>query len=124
MSHRDYCAAEAMSIYQEDGAIDAMDEGSADIRTIVIAQIDIPQKLKDAQWSRKNVDGDTYPCACCGLPVPKPKFYVHMIHGGGVALHPDDEDIYIEDGGDMGLQPVGTDCLKRHPELKPFTQKA
>jgi hypothetical protein len=120
MSYRDYCTSEAMSIYQEAAGYDAV----ADLRTIVIPEVDIPQKLKDAQWSRKNVDGDTYPCACCGLPVPKPKFYVHMIDGGGIALHPDDEALYTDDGGDMGLQPVGTDCLKRHPELKPFVQKA
>lgn len=86
------------------------------MRTITIPKNPAPEEMKRA----RNTEA-SYPCVICGLPVSKPRFYCHMIGGGGVALHPADEAEYQPDGGDMGSYPVGSDCLRRFPEMKPFT---
>lgn len=93
---------------------------AAEPRTIVIPSVEVPKSLVDAR-SRRH--GDRYMCIVCGLAMPSPKFMCHVIDGGGVALHPDDEGIYVSDGGDMNFLPVGADCLRRHPALKPYAVK-
>lgn len=74
----------------------------------------------------KNTDGlFTYP-ACRGITdkpqclfcrrVLNPKrayFQVHLIDGGSSLLHPQDEELYTPDGGDMAFFEVGADCMKR-----------
>lgn len=85
------------------------------MRTIIIPQNPAPEKMKRARGA------DAYPCVICGIPVTKPRFYCHEIEGGGVALHPADEAKYQPDGGDLGCQPVGSDCLRRFPEMKPYS---
>lgn len=76
--------------------------------------------------------GGFAPCVLCGraINLKYPHHLIHEISGGGVALHPEDEDEYIAahgsagDPGDCGGQPIGPDCLKQHPELKQFTVRA
>lgn len=58
-------------------------------------------------------------CACCELPVPSPEFWVHIINGGGEALYAEDEQRYTSDGADLGCYPVGPECAKKYPVLKP-----
>jgi hypothetical protein len=90
------------------------------MRTIDIPRNPAPEKMKRMRPG----DGNSYPCVICGIAVTKPKFMCHMIGGGGVALHPDDENLFAQDAeaqrGDLGCQPIGTDCLRRYPEMKPF----
>jgi hypothetical protein len=38
--------------------------------------------------------------------------WVHVVGGGGVVLHPDDEPRYEPDGGDCGGHLIGPDCAK------------
>ncbi len=90
-------------------------------RTIRIPESRAPENLIRA---RERKFGDAYCCIVCGLPAPAPKFYCHVVEGGGVALHPDDEALYVPDGGDMCHLPLGPECLKRHPELKPYAIRA
>lgn len=52
-------------------------------------------------------------CACHKDIKGKPKYYVHVIDGGVTALHPEDEDKYVSDGGDLGAQPIGSDCARK-----------
>lgn len=87
------------------------------LRTMPIPQNRAPDKLIRAREQRA---GDAYPCIVCGLPVPYPRFMVHVIKGGGVALHAADENAYQPDGGDLGLYPIGPECRKRYPELRPY----
>ncbi len=61
--------------------------------------------------------GESYPCAVCGKPVNNPKHYLHI--EGCWALEPG--EAVKDESADLGLQPVGTDCLRRHPELRPCT---
>lgn len=63
------------------------------------------------------------PCVICGRPVKKPgKYFVHVMDGGGSICTPD-EDAFVDEAGDLGMQPIGSDCVRRHPELKPFIRK-
>jgi hypothetical protein len=94
---------------------------TAEPRTINIPERRASESLIKARRSRF---GSAYECIVCGLPAPAPKFYCHVIEGGGVALHPDDEALYVPDGGDMCNLPVGADCLRRNPQLKPYATKA
>lgn len=92
------------------------------MKTMKLPHHPVPENLRRAREGRAG--SGAYPCVVCGLPVARPRFYVHMIEGGGVALHPDFEATWVADGGDMGLYPVGPECLRRHPELKPYLHKA
>ena len=55
-------------------------------------------------------------CAICQKDIKgDPKFYIHLIDGC-MALHPDDEDKWNDDGSDgedYGIKPIGPDCAKR-----------
>lgn len=70
--------------------------------------------------------GPTYPCVICGRPCPKPKFMV-WLHMGGTHLVTVEEGEKLrasgKDEGDVGGHPIGSDCLKKHPELKPYAWK-
>lgn len=54
-----------------------------------------------------------YPCVVCGKECETHKQSVHLIEGGAAILHPQDEALYKDDGGDMGFYPVGNDCVKK-----------
>lgn len=90
-------------------------------RTMRIPRQRAPENIIRARERRS---GDASPCIVCGLPVTKPVYYCHVVAGGSRALHAEDEALYVSDGGDMSHLPVGTDCLRRNPELKPFATKA
>ena len=90
-------------------------------RTMAIPHQPAPEAMARARRARA---GDAYDCVVCGLPTPKPRYYCHVIGGGGVALHPDDERLYVPDGGDLSHLPVGVDCLRRNPDLRPYAVKA
>lgn len=59
------------------------------------------------------------PCYICNrnIKLGAEKWGIHPIKGGNVALHPDDEPLYVSDGGDLGLHPIGSDCRKRMGEF-------
>lgn len=54
------------------------------------------------------------PCARCGKTLkPKQKRrLVHLIDGGSTILHPVSEADHDPDNGDMGLHPLGMDCVR------------
>ena len=69
----------------------------------------------------KQYKQDAERCVRCGKPVKNPIHYVHLIDGGGLLLHPDDEDKYNQDDpGNLGCHPVGSECMKH---LKTWTFK-
>lgn len=76
---------------------------------------DIPTAKSGYQYDGVTPADSWGPCVCCGRDVRKPGGWVHVIHGGGVMLHKDDEDAYQPDGDDLGLQPVGSDCVRLIP---------
>lgn len=68
--------------------------------------------------------GNTYPCVVCGKPCPNPKFMLWVHCGGDTAVTIEEGERLNaagEEGSDLGSQPIGVDCLRKHPELKPYT---
>lgn len=66
---------------------------------------------------------DVGPCVICGSPVKAPgKYFVHMMEGGWSICTPD-EDANVDEPSDLGLQPIGSQCVRAHPELKPYIRK-
>jgi hypothetical protein len=64
------------------------------------------------RWEDNNARGGPGdPCIMCGKHIAKPKFMVHVGHGGNYALDP---------AGDLGGFPIGVDCLRKNPTLKPY----
>lgn len=66
--------------------------------------------------------GDEQPCIVCGKPVKAAKWYVHL-HCGGSHAVTEEEAATLPDNEDLGLYPIGTCCLRKHPELKPYAFK-
>jgi hypothetical protein len=56
------------------------------------------------------------PCFICGREVKKPRYWAHVVDGGANFLHKDDESLYVDDGGDMYLHPIGPSCAKKIPK--------
>lgn len=57
--------------------------------------------------------GPTEPCFLCKKVITRQKRMIHVIDGGSRILHPDDEELYKSDSGDMQWLPIGPDCAKR-----------
>jgi hypothetical protein len=61
------------------------------------------------------------PCIVCGKEVTKPKYWLHVWYGTSAVL-PSEID-GLEPGGDTGFYPIGTNCVRSHPELKEYVHK-
>lgn len=88
--------------------------------SIALPQVELPEGLR----ARNDREG-FMPCAVCGKGVREEghKLWV-WVHGGGSIVVTAEEGARLGDRGDMGLHPVGRDCLKRFPALKDYLQKA
>jgi hypothetical protein len=58
------------------------------------------------------------PCVVCGREVKNPRHYLEVVDGGAYAAVPGSAD--VNDAGYVGGLPIGPDCLRQHPELKPY----
>lgn len=68
--------------------------------------------------------GDYGPCVVCGRDIKgKNPSFVH-VHGGGMYAVTEEEAEGMNPQADCGFQPVGPDCLRKHPELKSYSQTA
>lgn len=65
--------------------------------------------------------GEAYPCIICGKAVTSkhPK-YLRVVEGGSYAVLPEFQGDYDGDPGDLGFYPIGSECLRNHPELRPY----
>ena len=70
-------------------------------------------RTKFIDYDARNVDG-VEPCVVCGRRVKEPRYFLHVVNGGTHALHPEDEDKYEADGGEMGMQIIGPNCRRKH----------
>lgn len=66
--------------------------------------------------------GRYYPCVICNRDVKHPRYTLHVVDAGFHAVHPDDEP-YDDGGSDLGYLPIGTECLRRFPQLKPYVHR-
>lgn len=76
---------------------------------------DKPYRTKFTEFDgRRDPKTDVWCCVCQkDLKPGQPRRAVHLVEGGAFALHPEDEAIYVPDGGDMGAFPIGSDCARR-----------
>lgn len=70
-----------------------------------------------------NAEGNL-PCVVCGkgIPTATAKHWVRVFWGTVVVM-PDEARAIIDhesDAGDLGFNAVGSDCLRKHPELRPY----
>jgi hypothetical protein len=62
------------------------------------------------------------PCIICGRGVKDPwKNTVHVYWGFTAVT--EEEAKELPSNGDLGLWPIGSDCLKKHPEILPYVIK-
>jgi len=85
----------------------------------------MPLDIKQNPDYHKHADkcGSEYPCVVCGRGIPKPVHYVHLYYGSMAVTEEEAAEFARKDGdggGDLGHYPVGSDCLKRHPEIRPY----
>lgn len=80
-------------------------------------------EVPDAFWARHNSDetqmriaafSETIRCcAVCGRKLLGDFTTVHIVAGGDLILHPDDEATYVSDPGDMGAWDIGPECARK-----------
>lgn len=94
-------------------------------RTQVAPQFQYDQ-LRSKDY-RKNMitfpAGDAYRCIICGKPCKNPKYLVWEHLGGGTVVTMEEGkrlNAAGKEGADLGGQPIGSDCLRKHPELRPY----
>jgi hypothetical protein len=86
--------------------------------------VNIPQSDQFSAKGRGRWSANSIPCYVCAKPIRKDRvrFMLHVHCGGGVAVT-EDEATKLDARGDLGCHPIGSDCLRRHPELKPYAIK-
>jgi hypothetical protein len=63
------------------------------------------------------------PCVICGKEITTPQWHVRVHHGGGWIVTNERAEWLNSHGreaADLYWHPIGADCLRRHPEYKPF----
>lgn len=90
-----------------------------------MATMKIPTSPHYARRYGGMIDGDSEgPCVVCGRPVKAPaRLVVHVIEGGNTICTPEEDARYAATAGDMGEQPLGAECAKRFPALKPYVRR-
>lgn len=65
------------------------------------------------------------PCIVCGKACKNPRWRVRLFWGDTIVTKEEADKIIAEqgEGGDLGNYPLGSDCLRTHPELKPYAIK-
>jgi hypothetical protein len=80
--------------------------------------IEIPHTEK--YWDRMLQPMRNDPCIVCGREITaKNPAMLWVVDGGGVAATRE-EAKDTDPAGDLGLHPIGSKCLKNHPELVPY----
>lgn len=93
-----------------------------EIRSNEMINIPFDEKFSE-NMDRTNSHGDN-PCIICGRKCRTLDNLVH-VHGGFSTIVTEEEakKLNVTDGGaDMGMFPIGPDCLKKHPELRTYVQ--
>lgn len=80
-----------------------------------------PQHGRNADRCKENEE----PCVICGRPVKdgRATAWVH-VHQGGSSVVTEEEAKTLDPASDLGCWPVGSDCLRRHPELNPYAVRS
>ncbi len=83
----------------------------------------IPRHPMYDEWSTHSYGVDCFPCVICGKAIKntKVKHRIHMANDGENLLSIEEAEKDKEAWNEMGQWPIGTDCLRQHPELKEYT---
>lgn len=88
--------------------------------------IDIPRiKNYHDNSERTNANGEgNCPCIVCGraINMDRPHWMVY-VHGGGSVIVTETEHTEMNranERGDLGCYPIGPECLRKHPDIKPY----
>lgn len=82
--------------------------------------IEVPT-TEDYDKNANRARGEDYPCVVCGRAVKygsRTGVGVHLGNGGSHLLLPSEVDPAASDY--LGVYPLGGDCLRKHPELRPY----
>lgn len=83
----------------------------------------IPTRPMPKGLQRSANKGGFSPCVVCGCGVNTESKTAKMLHvhmGGGTEVEAESLNAGDWRGGDLGMQYVGPDCLRRYPELRPY----
>ena len=80
-----------------------------------------PKRAENEDRTHAHSDG-CQPCIVCGRKVRKPRHMVH-VHDGGATIVTEAESLLMDSSADLGLYPIGSDCLRTNPEIKPYVKK-
>lgn len=83
--------------------------------------------IKVPETNYKDYPGDGDFCFLCGKPVNSKAKMVRVIGGGSmIATTEEAEALIAEDpaneASDLYGKTIGPDCLRRHPEIKPYAR--
>jgi hypothetical protein len=84
--------------------------------------IEIPRHHKYEQWSMHSYKNDKLPCVICGRPVniKTVKSRVYMDNSGEDLLSIEEAAQHPEQYEELGMFPIGPDCVQQHPELQGY----
>lgn len=89
--------------------------------------IEIPYTA-DHSANRARVDTSRYlPCIVCGRAIKAAPALVRVYWGSHIVTAEEAERLHIAEGGDGGdlyYYPIGPDCLRRHPAIKPYVRQS
>lgn len=79
----------------------------------------------DKNYERYGEPSGTTPCLICGRPIkddsnPAMLRTHHSAPISGVAVVTNAEAEALNEAGEGGFWPIGADCLRKHPEYKPY----
>jgi hypothetical protein len=83
-------------------------------------EIEIPYHKDYHKNKERTGNGEYPPCIVCGRGIKASDPAMVHVHHGGTHLVTEERAAQLNPAADMYLFPIGPDCLKRHPELKPF----
>ncbi len=77
----------------------------------------------DSNYARAPHNTGKETCVVCGRNVnPVQARWLHL-HEGGLTAVTEEEAEILNPAADMGMYPIGRDCLRSQPALKPYAHK-
>lgn len=67
----------------------------------------------------EKANGNEAPCVLCGKPVKNVRYEVHL-HRGGSHVVTEKEALNLDLAEDMGMYPLGSECYRSCPEIRPY----
>jgi len=82
--------------------------------------ISIPVSKAKASNERKYGDNVGDACVVCSRPIAEPKYMVRIYAGCDICT---DAEAEANPDADTGFYPIGTECIRKHPQIKPYVQE-